>query len=155
MSKNPKISINLKKSLFSQKIIFFVKYLFRATKKNKKNKSPFFNIRTIQFDQSSPVQPNPEKKNVEKSQKISKNHFFCHKKKLDAERKKSRKQTKCHSLCFSRLWGHDWTRAFQSSPFQNPGGEAKRYGQRTNERTEFLVSNIEYKVPWCLTWSIS
>ena len=31
--------------------------------------------------------------------------------------------------------------------FRIQGGEAERYGQRTNKQTEFLVSNIEYKVP--------
>ena len=35
---------------------------------NKKN-SLFLNIRNMQFNQSFPVQPNPEKKNLEKSQK--------------------------------------------------------------------------------------
>ena len=52
-SKNPKV---LKNIIFSKKI--------------KTKSSLFLNIRNMQFDQSSPVQPNPEKKS-RKSQKLT------------------------------------------------------------------------------------
>ena len=37
----------------------------------KKISALFLNIRSTRFDQSSPVQPNPEKKNLKESQKIT------------------------------------------------------------------------------------
>ena len=50
----------------------------------------------MQFDQSSPVRPNPEKKNLEKSGKISKNHFFF--KKKNERKKKFAKKTKKNAI---------------------------------------------------------
>ena len=71
IQKNPKI----KKHKKNQKICKIVKNLFFFQKlksfeeKNSglKRYSLFLNFRNMQFDQSSPVQPNPEKKNLEKS----------------------------------------------------------------------------------------
>ena len=56
LSKNPKISKN---HFPPSKVNFFWKICFLI--KNKKN-NLFLNIGNMQFDQSSPVQPNPEKK---------------------------------------------------------------------------------------------
>ena len=54
----------------------FFKNLQELQKKNAKKKSLFSKIRNTQCDQSSPVQPNPEKNNVDKPQQILKNIFF-------------------------------------------------------------------------------
>ena len=69
ISKMVKKLDNLKKS---QKITFLQNILFSAKKKS----SLFLNIRTTRFEQRSPVQRNPERKNLEKSQKILKSQFF-------------------------------------------------------------------------------
>ena len=69
----------------------------------------FSNIRRVQFDQRSPVQPVSE---IQKSKKISKNHF---KKKL---RKGKYLQKKCYPLIFPLLGRPDSTRALQFNPFQ-------------------------------------
>ena len=82
--KNPKPK-NVKNC---QKIIFlfFQKFNIFEEEKNysKKKYSLFLNIRNMQFDQSSPVQPNSEKENLEKSEqkKFKKNpkilkYFVC------------------------------------------------------------------------------
>ena len=65
--KSLKISKNLKKSLFFKNPNFFKNICDRP-----KKLYLFLNIRNTGFDQSSPVQPNPEKiwKTLEKSQKI-------------------------------------------------------------------------------------
>ena len=39
-----------------------------------------------------------------------------------------KKEKKCYPLSFTILGGHDLTRALQSSPFQNPGGNPERDG---------------------------
>ena len=67
ISKMVQKSESLKNHFFSQKKTKFLKNIFFFSKK----KSLFLNIRTTQLDQSSPVQPNPEKK--KKSWKILKN----------------------------------------------------------------------------------
>ena len=66
-----KKSENLKKNFFSKnpeikKNIFF----------QQKKTSLFLNIRTTQFDQSSPVKPNPEKKIWKNLEKIAKKNLF-------------------------------------------------------------------------------
>ena len=59
VKKNPKFKKNL---FFNPK---FFRNIFFQLKKN-----PLcLNMRTTQFDQSSPVQPNPKKKNLYKSKK--------------------------------------------------------------------------------------
>ena len=61
---------------------------------------------------SSSVQPNPEKKNLDKSQTISKKNFFFFI--FFAEKK-------CYNFSFSILEGRTSTRPLQYSPFENPG----------------------------------
>ena len=144
-----KKSENLNKSqkitFFSKNHFFFVKYLFKAATKKLKKHLHFLILglhNSTRVLQSSQILKKTGK-NHKKSQKIM---FFCHKKnQLQKEKNPGKKQ---NSILFVfQDYDYNWTRTFQSSPFQNPGGEAERYGQRTNERTEFLVSNIEYKVP--------
>ena len=82
-----------------QKNPSFSNYKKKNLKKNSaKKKNLLFNNRNTRFDQSSPVQPNPEKYNWEKSQKsrfkskILKILFFCQRRK------------KCYSPSFAN-WG--------------------------------------------------
>ena len=69
------------------------------------------------FNQSPPVQPTPEKKNLKKSGKSQKITFF-----LKSEEEEKNRQKKCCPHSLPILGGRDSTRALQSSPFQNPGG---------------------------------
>ena len=74
-------------------------YIYICFQQQQQKFSLFFNIRTTRFDQSSPVQPNPGKKDLEKSGKISENQF-----------KKKMKEKMVYSQ-FSILGGCDLTRA--------------------------------------------
>ena len=87
--------------------------------KASKKTSFFLNIRTMHFDQSSPVQPNLEKKIFKKSQKIT---FFKNKKKLEKKNSRKEKKKSAILLVFQYQGGCDSTRAFQYSPFQVSGG---------------------------------
>ena len=89
VEKSEKTSKNLP---FFSKNCKFLKYIFLAKRKEKKSVS-FLNFRTTQFDQSSPVQPNPEKKNLKKSEKISLKKNL--KKIKVAEKKAKRKKSLC------------------------------------------------------------
>ena len=90
------------------------KNYFRQTERKKS--SLFLNIRTTQFDHSSPVQPHPEKTNLEKSKEIT---FF--QKNLKILKTKFLLK-KGYSLSFLILGGRDSNRALQSSLFQISGG---------------------------------
>ena len=68
MCENQKILTISKTNLFKFKIL--KKYFFLAKKIYKKKSFLCLNIRNRQFAQSSPVPPNPKKKNLEKYQKI-------------------------------------------------------------------------------------
>ena len=69
-SKIRKTSNNVQ-NLKSNKITFFTQ-----NSKIKQKCFLFFIVRNMQFDQNSPVQPNPEEKNPEKSGKRQKNYIF-------------------------------------------------------------------------------
>ena len=89
----------------------------------------------MQFNQSSSVQPVSE---IQKSEKISKNHFFPFFYFIFFKKK-------CYSLSFPILGGRDLTRTLQSTPFQNPGGVVWAWQTKSGgQRTEILVSNFGY-----------
>ena len=106
-----KNSENLKKSF---KSFFFLQKL----KKNlqilllTKKSSLFLNIRTTQFDQSSPVPPNPENKNLENLKKNLKKITWFKKKYKEINFIK-----KNYTFSFSIFRGRDSTRALQYSRF--------------------------------------
>ena len=79
--------------------------------------SQFSNIRRMQFDQTSQVQPLSE---IQKSQKTSKNHFFFYF--FFAFFFLLYKKNKSYPLSFRILGGRDSTRAIQSTRFRIQGG---------------------------------
>ena len=116
--------------------MFFSKYPMFQKEKNSVKKIPLFlNIRTTRFDQSSPVQPNPEEKKQEKCQKITFFTFFL---KLFFHRKKE----SMLSSQFSNIRRTRLDQSSPSSPFQIPLSVTK--DERTNEQTENLVSSTHY-----------
>ena len=87
--KNPKKNEKTKNFKNCQKIIFLQNLeIFEKEKNSEKKCSLFLNIRNMRFNQSSPVQPNPVKKNLKKSflKKSSKNlkilNYFLYRKKM-------------------------------------------------------------------------
>ena len=97
--------------------------MLKKKKKRKKKFSLFLNNRTMQFHQSSPVQPNYEKKISEDLKKIP-----SFQQNLVSKERKKLCRKKCYFIRFSILGGRDSTRALQSSPFKNPDE-----GRRTEE----------------------
>ena len=89
----------------------------------------------MRFDQSSPVQPNSEKKNLKKSLFLNKKYIFEEKNKVH--------QKQCYTLSFSILGGPDSTRALQYSPFQNSGGRGPL------NMAEFERTNGRWKKSGC------
>ena len=128
----------------SKKIENLKKIIFFSCKKSKNLKCFFFqqkksswclNIRTMRFDQSSPVQPNPEEK-IWKY--IKKSFFFTLQKSENFKEILFLPEKKYYHLSFLILRGRDLTRASGPARFRIQGGYPEPDGRSPNERKKSL-----------------